>query len=223
MPQLEGLRVNNTPEHYMGIALEQARKALENGAFPVGAVLVQEREGDDDAIIATAANQIAPKTLLEHAEVGLLREAERLLAEKSGLFKRKQCHLFTTLEPCMMCFGAALTFKCPVIHFGCEAPDGVATPVNAALVPFLGRTYGSFEVHGGVMREDCVQLFREFVEVPSNRKFAPLANEVIQYVEKSKRTAAMNFCRRTRKTLDCRDTYPKCREAGWKVTCPYSP
>lgn len=215
--------MKKTPEEYMDIALEQARKALKNGAFPVGAVLVQETEGHDDAIVATAANQIAPRVLLEHAEVVLLREAERLLGKTSGLFKRTQCHLFTTLEPCMMCWGAALTFKCRVIHFGCEAPDGVVNPENAALVPFLGNTYGSFEVHGGIKRDECVQLFREFVKVPSNQKFARLANEVIQYVEKSKRTAAMSFCRRTCQTLDCRETYPECREAGWSVKCPYSP
>ena len=61
--------------HYMRMALEQARQALESGEVPVGSVLVK-----DGAVIACGANRpIAARDPTAHAEIEALRAGARML------------------------------------------------------------------------------------------------------------------------------------------------
>ncbi|WP_377213988.1 nucleoside deaminase [Pseudarcicella hirudinis] len=82
----------------MGIALRQAEMAFEEGEIPVGAVVVcQER------IIAKAYNQTERlNDVTAHAEMLALTAATQYLGAKY----LKDCTLYVTLEPCLMCAGA---------------------------------------------------------------------------------------------------------------------
>lgn len=85
-------------EYFMGIALRQAEMAFEEGEIPVGAVVVcQER------IIAKAYNQTERlNDVTAHAEMLALTAATQYLGAKY----LKDCTLYVTLEPCLMCAGA---------------------------------------------------------------------------------------------------------------------
>ncbi|MEM8770278.1 MAG: tRNA adenosine(34) deaminase TadA [Pseudomonadota bacterium] len=86
-------------EHFMAIALEEARAAAADGETPVGAVLVAE----NGAMIAAAANApIAQNDPSAHAEIRVLRAAGAAL----GNYRLTGTTLYVTLEPCAMCAGA---------------------------------------------------------------------------------------------------------------------
>lgn len=83
-------------------ALVEARKSLECGQFPVGAVIVCDNE-----IIASGFNQVELQSSdLAHAELLAMSSVEKTL-----FGKKRQCEIFTTLEPCFMCFGAMAHFR----------------------------------------------------------------------------------------------------------------
>ncbi len=85
-------------EYYMQIALQQAQIALEEGEIPVGAVVVCQ-----DKIIAKAYNQTERlKDVTAHAEMLALTAAAHALGGKY----LRNCTLYVTLEPCVMCGGA---------------------------------------------------------------------------------------------------------------------
>jgi tRNA(adenine34) deaminase len=91
-------------------ALEQARIAFARNEVPVGAVILQ-----GDQIIAQTHN--ATRALNDptaHAEVLALRQA----ALKLGNYRLTDCVLVCTLEPCVMCIGAAVHARIERIVFG---------------------------------------------------------------------------------------------------------
>lgn len=85
-------------EHYMGIALEEARKAYEEGEVPVGAVV--ECEHRILARTHNATERLADVTA--HAEIMAITAASEAMGGKF----LERCRVFVTLEPCIMCAGA---------------------------------------------------------------------------------------------------------------------
>jgi tRNA(adenine34) deaminase len=73
--------------------------------------------------------------------------------------------LFVTLEPCLMCLGAAMSFFLGKIYYGLESPGDGAV----ALARHWQRDTSAFpayrlpEVHGGILREESRSLFRQYV------------------------------------------------------------
>ena len=89
-------------EHFMKKALEQARMALAAGEFPVGCVMVLGKD-----IIATGIREGTGGSGLnevDHAEIMALRNLSRL----DHKVNMQEVTVFSTLEPCLMCFGALL-------------------------------------------------------------------------------------------------------------------
>jgi tRNA(adenine34) deaminase len=99
-----------TDEEAMGVALEEAALALAHGDVPVGAVVVR-----DGTVIARRHNEresAADPTA--HAEVLALRDAAAVV----GSWRLDGCTLVVTLEPCVMCAGAALSARVARVVFG---------------------------------------------------------------------------------------------------------
>jgi len=93
----------------MAVAIEEAKKGLEEGGIPIGSVLVI-----DDKIIGRGHNQRVQKgSAVLHAEMDCLENAGRLTAKD---YKRSV--LFSTLSPCDMCSGAVLLYGIPRVIVG---------------------------------------------------------------------------------------------------------
>lgn len=106
-------------------ALAEATRALRLGEMPIGAVVVL-----GDQIIARAHTaEVAERRLLVHAELLALDAADRLQPFPG---QRADVRLYTTLEPCLMCLGAALSFRLGAIHYALEAPPDGALGIVAA-------------------------------------------------------------------------------------------
>ncbi len=103
---------------WMRLALDEARLAAEEGEVPVGAVIVR-----DGTLIARAHNRREQsRSPLSHAEIDALKQASEAL----GSWRLADCTLVVTLEPCLMCIGAALQARIPELVFGCRDPKAGA-------------------------------------------------------------------------------------------------
>jgi tRNA(adenine34) deaminase len=94
-----------------------------------------------------------------HAEVVALRAA----AAKIGNYRIADSVLFVTVEPCILCVGAALQARVRRIVFGCRDPKGGALGSIADFTnhPALNHR---FEVTAGVCEEEAKRLLQEFFQ-----------------------------------------------------------
>ena len=139
----------------MAAALAEARRGLEAGEVPVGAVVVVDGE-----IIARAHN--APIALADptaHAEILALREAARRL----GNYRLTGATLYATVEPCPMCCGAILHARVARLVYG--APDPKAGAVQS-LYRLLDdpRLNHRVATRGGVRADEAARLLKTFFE-----------------------------------------------------------
>jgi cytosine/creatinine deaminase len=98
-----------TIDHFMTIAIDEAKKGLSEGGIPIGSVLVC-----NGTIIGQGHNQrIQKQSPILHAEMDCLENAGRLSAADY-----KNSVLYTTLSPCDMCSGTILLYGIPTVIIG---------------------------------------------------------------------------------------------------------
>jgi len=140
----------------MTAALAVAREAGAAGDVPVGAVVV----GEDGTVLARCGNRTRRDgDATAHAEVLAIRAAGAIL----GRALLDGCTLHVTLEPCAMCAGAIVLARLDRVVFGAwDDKAGMAGSVGDLLRhPRLNHRP---EVAGGVLADECGQLFRAFFE-----------------------------------------------------------
>jgi tRNA(adenine34) deaminase len=135
-------------DFFMRAALNEAKRAFEEDEVPVGAVVVCKNR-----IIARAYNMTEKlHDVTAHAEMLALTSASNFLNSKF----LDECTLYVTLEPCIMCAGAALWTRPERIVYGADDPrKGFSTFGNTVLHP-------KTRVSKGVLGEECGELLREF-------------------------------------------------------------
>ncbi len=140
--------------------LTLAAEALELGELPIAAIFVL-----DDRVIARAtASERRERRYLGHAELVALEEADRL---GLSVDERRRVRLFTNLEPCLMCIGAAMSFFLGEVYYALESPgDGAVNLVKAWVrkeedIP----GYQLPKINGGLLREESIRLFEEYVSL----------------------------------------------------------
>ncbi len=140
-------------EIYMKEALKEAEKAFKEDEVPVGCVIVK-----DGKIIARAHNRKEKKnSAISHAEIECINKAAR----KTGNWYLKDCEIYVTLEPCMMCTGAMINSRIDRIIYGCEDPKGGALVSNIRLKKISGLNHYP-EIEGKVMEQECSAILKEF-------------------------------------------------------------
>ena len=137
----------------MTAALAAATEAGERGEVPVGAVVVR-----DDEVLARAGNaSIAGHDPAGHAEVLALREAARAARN----YRLTGVTLYVTIEPCLMCIGAALHARVARLVYGCADPKGgAAGSLYDATAD--ARLNHRITVVRGVEEEACRALVQQF-------------------------------------------------------------
>jgi tRNA(adenine34) deaminase len=150
-----GLTLENAidDEQVMQLALEEARRCLDHGDVPIGAVVTREGE-----VLAAAGNEReSANDPTAHAEILALRAAAAAL----GSWHLEGCTLTVTLEPCAMCAGAVVLSRLDRVVFGAADPKaGFAGSLgNLAQDPRLNHTV---ILTDGVLAEECGDLLRTF-------------------------------------------------------------
>lgn len=140
----------------MRIALEEAQKARDRHEIPIGAVVVV-----DGAELARAHNApIGLRDPTAHAEVLALRAA----ADAAGAYRLPGTTLYATIEPCSMCFGAAIHARVARVVFGAADPKGGAAGSVVDLRALPGVNH-RIEVTSGVLAEPSAAILQEFFRV----------------------------------------------------------
>jgi tRNA(adenine34) deaminase len=141
-------------EHFMRMALAEARKAGKRGEVPVGSIIVDAKGN----ILAAAGNTcIGASDPTGHAEMVAMRNA----AQKIRNYRLLNTTIYVTVEPCVMCAGAMIHARIGRLVFG--APDPRRGAVNSTTHAF--ETQGlnhRVDIRGGVLEDECAGRLRAF-------------------------------------------------------------
>jgi tRNA(adenine34) deaminase len=147
---------------FMKEALREAAKGFDKGEVPVGAVIVDPA----GFIVARAHNQpISLNDPCAHAEILALRQA--------GIFyenyRIEGATLVVTIEPCLMCIGAAVHARVAKLVFGALDPKSGAVG-SLYNVPEDLRLNHRIEVIPGVLAEECGKLMQDFFRMRRDKE-----------------------------------------------------
>jgi tRNA(adenine34) deaminase len=134
-------------------ALLAARSAAERGEVPVGAVVARGAE-----VLAVAANEReSTQDPTAHAELLAIRQAARTL----GGWRLTGCTLYSTLEPCPMCAGAAHAARISRLVYATPDPKaGYAGTLHNT--PADERLNHTIAVEKGLLEAEAAELLRVF-------------------------------------------------------------
>lgn len=138
---------------FMQAALDEARQAESEGEVPIGAVIVH----DNQIIVRAHNHREQGQQATAHAEL-LAIEAANQVAQS---WRLENTALFVTLEPCMMCAGAIINSRIPVIYYGAQDAKGGAVKSLYTLLEDE-RLNHRVEVHSGIKSDECGQLLQNF-------------------------------------------------------------
>lgn len=136
-------------------ALAQAEAALAEEEVPVGAVILHRGR-----IIAAAHNQReALHDPTAHAEMVAITQA----AEALQSWRLEGCALYVTLEPCLMCAGAILQARIPLLVYGAADPKAgaVHTLYQVLSDPRLNH---QTQVVSQVLAQPCGEILSRFFQ-----------------------------------------------------------
>ena len=141
-------------EKHLARAVALSRERMEAGlGGPFGALIVRGGE-----TLAEGWNEVtSANDPTAHAEVLVLRDA----AAAVGSWRLDDCTLVVTLEPCVMCAGAALSARIGTLVFGAADPKGGATGSLYSVVSDPRLNHNPPTVHG-VLAEECADLLTDF-------------------------------------------------------------
>ncbi len=140
-------------------AIKCAKKNLkkEDGG-PFGAVIV-DKEGN---IIARARNTVLKdKNPTAHAEINAIKKA----CKKLGTIDLSGCTIYSTTEPCPMCFSAIHWARIDKIVYGTRIEDAAKVGFNEMKISNeqlkkLGKL--KVKIEGDYKREECLELFKQW-------------------------------------------------------------
>ncbi len=151
------LRGDPAHERGMELALEQARVALARGEPPFGVAILAE----DGSVLAAAHDRVQEMgDMSAHAEMLAIRAACAVAGpDLHG------CVLYTTCEPCPMCYTAAWLARVPLLVYG-TTMESVAERTGGAqrelrvTASTMNRLHSQpLSLLAGVREQECLALF----------------------------------------------------------------
>jgi tRNA(adenine34) deaminase len=135
-------------EYFMKQALQEAQKAFDKDEVPIGAVIMS-----DNRIIARAHNLTEQlNDFTAHAEMQAFTSASNYLGSKY----LDECTLYVTLEPCIMCAGAAFWTRIGRIVYG-------ASDLKRGFIKCPDKLiHNKTELTGGVLAAECSKIVEDF-------------------------------------------------------------
>lgn len=145
--------MDRSPVYYMNFALELACEGEKSGEVPVGAVV--EYNGE---IIGKGYN--CPVTTSDpsaHAEIIAIREA----GQNQRNYRLAGSVLYVTLEPCLMCYSAAVHARINKIYYGTGDPKGGVFSTGA--FEKIGHIFNhKIEIESGLLKNEASEILKNF-------------------------------------------------------------
>ena len=167
---------SETLERLVREAIDAAREGMNHGEVPIGAVLAR----GDGTIIARGYNELnrtGDKTA--HAEMVAFKHAQGKIPPDA-----RDLILVSSLEPCVMCLGAAMEAAVDTIVYALKAPaDSGTRRVTPPESP--GTTMP--RIVGGILAQECRALFEEWLSKPGNNpEQVKFVKQLLSMVRESK-------------------------------------
>ena len=157
----------NAHERFMELALRSAYEGIRKGeGGPFGACIVKR-----GTLIAVGHNRVlVTKNSTQHAEVCTIGLASKRL----GTHVLLGCDVYSTTEPCPMCFSAIHWAKCRRVYFGTSVPEVMRLGFNELTISNqtlkrLGKS--PLQLFPGVAREACLKLLRDWQALPTKQTY----------------------------------------------------
>ena len=142
---------------FMKEAIKEAIDGISNGhGGPFGAVVVS-----NGIIVGRGHNLvISTNDPTSHGEIVAIREASKFLSR----FDLSDCELYTTCEPCPMCYGAIHWARIKKVYYGCTKDDARRLGFDDELLSQILKRDDSLSSTQLIQidREECYQVFLEY-------------------------------------------------------------
>jgi len=142
---------------FMRKAIDIAKLGIAKGQTPFGACIVKDRQ-----LISCNHNLVwKNKDISAHAEIQAIRSACR----KMDTIDLSGATIYSTCEPCPMCFSACHWARISRIVYGAKIGDAMAfgfreLTISNKRMRSLGRS--SIEIVSGLLKEECLKLFSQW-------------------------------------------------------------
>ncbi len=146
-------------EKFMKEAIRIAERGIKEGQTPFGAVIVK-----NNRIIAKAHNTVfKDNDPTAHAEINAIRKASK----KLKTIDLKGCVIYSTCEPCPMCFSAIHWANIDGIYYGASIRDAEKLGfrelrISNKRMKSLSKKTVKLKIVGGVMKEECRKMMKKW-------------------------------------------------------------
>ncbi|MCK4913066.1 MAG: nucleoside deaminase [Planctomycetes bacterium] len=158
--------MKKTAQEFMMLAIEKAKQAIEKGQTPFGACIVK-----DEHVISCEHNTVWDTTdITAHAEINAIRKA----CEKLNTVDLSGCVIYSTCEPCPMCFAACHWARISKIVFGARIKDAKEAGFSELALPNeemkrLGKS--SVEIVADFLSKESIELFKLWSQNSKKRAY----------------------------------------------------
>lgn len=153
-------------QQFMQLAIDACRRGIELGQTPFGACIARGSE----IIVATHNHVWLNTDITAHAEIHAIRAA----CGRLHAIKLTDCDIYSTTEPCPMCFSAIHWAGMRRIIFGTSIADAAAAGFSELAVSNEQmKTAGGSPVQivPNVLRDECLDLFTSWSSRPDARRY----------------------------------------------------
>jgi tRNA(Arg) A34 adenosine deaminase TadA len=157
---------NRAGENYMLLAIKEAEKNFrEMRGGPFGACIVK-----GGRVLAVARNSVLKQDATCHAEINAIRLASRKIKN----FDLSGCVIYSTTEPCPMCFSAIHWARIGRVFYGTTIADAKRIgfnelSVSASRLKQLGKS--RVRVTANFLRKECRRLFDAWEQLENKRLY----------------------------------------------------
>ncbi|HNX81311.1 MAG TPA: nucleoside deaminase [Candidatus Omnitrophota bacterium] len=151
---------------FMHQAINEAfRNCTQLRGGPFGAAIVRNGK-----LLAKARNSVLVHDATAHAEMNAIRLASR----KMKTFDLSGCIIYSTTEPCPMCFSAIHWARIDAVIFGTSTEDAQKAGFHELLIDDktlqrLGKS--TVQLFPGFMRQECNELFEVWQKLPGRKYY----------------------------------------------------
>jgi guanine deaminase len=160
------MRLTGRDEHFMRLAIAKAREGIERGQSPFGACVVKL-----EAVVSCVHNIVWQTTdITAHAEVHALRDA----CQKLGTINLSGCTIYSTCEPCPMCFSACHWARISRIVYGARIADAQECGFNELPIPnetMKQLGHSPIAVSGDCLRDENRELLASWHQRANRRVY----------------------------------------------------
>jgi len=153
-------------ERFMRMAIRKALIGVRQGQTPFGACIVK-----DGRVLACEHNRVWQTTdITAHAEVIAIRVA----CQKLGTIDLSGATIYSTCEPCPMCFSACHWARIPTIIYGASIADALVSGFNELRISnrrLREMSRSGVVIKGGLLKDDCRAIFSAWLNRQNRRVY----------------------------------------------------